>query len=320
MLEIREATTDEDLGHMVAIVSRVSPDNPMSIDEARWQDARYPGGKRFLAWLDGVPVGCGGAGRVYMYAEDFPALWGNISVLPEHRERGVGGALLEAIGGVALAAGKPELYGRTTGDRPEAIRFLERRGFREVERMKVVRLDLAGLEPAATNPPAGITITSLEASPELADRLYEVAVEALPDIPGDGRMDPGTPEEFRARDVDRALLPKGGYAVAVDDASGSVVGYSNLMLVVNNPGLAWHGMTAVRRAFRGRGVAGALKRATIAWGAANGLTAIETANDVDNAPMRAVNRKLGYRPMPDEVYFQGPAARVVASAEAGVPA
>jgi GNAT superfamily N-acetyltransferase len=314
MLKIREATSDEDLGHMVAIVSRVSPDNPMSIEEARWQDAQYPGGKRFLAWLDGVPVGCGGAGRVYMYAEDFPALWGNLTVLPEYRGRGVGSALLEALSGVARAAGKPELYGRTTGDRPEAIRFLERRGFREVERMKVVRLDLPGLDLPAVDPPAGITITSLEARPELADELYPVALEALPDIPGDGRMDPGTPEEFRARDVDRRLMPKGGYAVAVDDASGSVVGYSNLMLVANSPGLAWHGMTAVRRAWRGRGIAGAMKRATIAWGAANGIDAIETANDVDNAPMRAVNRRLGYRPMPDEVYFQGPALPAVVPA------
>ncbi|HET7182735.1 MAG TPA: GNAT family N-acetyltransferase [Candidatus Limnocylindrales bacterium] len=314
MLEIREAITDEDLGQMVAIIGRVSPDNPMSVEEARWQEAQYPGGKRFVAWLDGVAVGCGGAGRVYMYAEDFPALWGNISVLPEFRGRGVGSALLEAIGGVARANGKPELYGRTTGDRPEAIRFLERRGFREVERMKVVRLDLAGHEPPAIDPPAGITITSLEARPDLAGHLYEVAVEALPDIPGDGRMDPGTPEEFLVRDVDRSPMPKGGYAVAVDDESGTVVGYSNLMLVANNPRLAWHGMTAVRRAWRGRGIAGSLKRATISWAVANGLDAIETANDVDNAPMRAVNRRLGYRPLPDEVYFQGPASH------AGVPA
>lgn len=318
MLEIREATSDEDLGHMVAIIARVSPDNPMSIADARWQDAQYPGGKRFVAWLDGVPVGCGGAGRVYSYAEDFPALWGNLSVLPEHRGRGVGSALLEAISGVALAAGKPDLYGRTTSDRPEAMRFLEHRGFREVERMKVVRLDLTGSALAAVEPPAGITITSLEASPGLADHLYDVALEALPDIPGDERMDTGTRAEFRARDVERANMPPGAYAVAVDDASGLVVGYSNLMLVANNPGLAWHGMTAVRRAWRGRGIAGALKRATIAWGAANGLTAIETANDVDNLPMRAVNRRLGYRPMPDEVYFQG--AAVQAAAHAAVPA
>lgn len=292
---------------MVAITGRVSPDSPMSIDDTRWQDAQYPGSRRFVAWLDGAPVGCGGAGRVYMYAEDFPALWGNVAVLAEHRRRGVGSALLEAISGVALAAGKPELLGRTTEDKPEAVRFLANRGFREVERMKVVRLDLAGLAVPAVEAPVGITVTSLAARPDLADALYDVAVEALPDIPGEGRMDPGTAAEFRARDVDRDIMPKGGYAVAVDTGSGAVVGYSNLMLVPGNPALAWHGMTAVRRAWRGRGIAGALKRATIAWAASHGLEAIETANDVDNAPMRAVNRRLGYRPLPDEIMFQGPA-------------
>lgn len=318
MLEIREATSDEDLGHMVAIIRRVSPDNPMTVEEARWQDEKYPGGKRFVAWLDGQPVGSGGAGRVYMYAEDFPALWGNLTVLPEHRGKGVGSALFEAISGVARSAGKPELYGRTTSDRPEAIRFLEHRGFREVERMKVVRLELEGLAAPAVDPPAGITITSLAARPELADELYAVALEALPDVPGDGRMDPGTPAEFRARDVDRATMPKGGYVVAIDTATGTVVGYSNLMLVAGTPGLAWHGMTGVRRVWRGRGIAGAMKRAAIGWAIANELTAIETANDVDNEPMRAVNRRLGYRPMPDEVYFQGPAVQV--GAPAVVPA
>jgi GNAT superfamily N-acetyltransferase len=314
MLEIRQAITDEDLGHMVAIIGRVSPDNPMSVEEARWQDAQYPGGKRFVAWLDGVAVGCGGAGRVYMYAEDFPAFWGNISVLPEHRGRGVGSALLDAIGGVAVAAGKPELYGRTTSDRPEAVAFLERRGFREVERMKVVRLELANLVPPPIDAPAGISITSLADRPELADRLYDVAVEALPDIPGDGRMDPGTPDEFRVRDIDRPVLPPWGCAVAIDEASGEAVGYSNLLLVAGTPGLAWNAMTAVRRGWRGRGVAGALKRAAIGAAVTNGLHAIETANDIDNAPMRAVNRRLGYEPMPDEIYFRGPATR------SGVPA
>jgi GNAT superfamily N-acetyltransferase len=306
MLEIREAVTDDDLGHMVAIIHRVSPEDPMSIEEARWQDTQYPGGKRFVAWLDGEPVGCGGAGRIYMYAEDYPALWGNLTVLPEHRRRGIGAALLDAISGVARAAGKPDLYGRTTSDRPDAVQFLERRGFREVERMKAVRLELAGLVAPAIDPPSGVAIASLAERPDVADQLHAVALEAFPDIPGEAPMDAGTAAEFRTRDVDRSVLPPWGFAVAIDEPTGQVVGYSNLQLVAGNPGLAWNGMTAVRRAWRGRGVASALKRATIAWAIANGLHAIETANDVDNAPMRAVNRRLGYVALPDEIYFQGP--------------
>ena len=56
-------------------------------------------------------------------------------------------------------------------------------------------------------------------------------------------------------------------------------------------------------------MAGALKRATIAWAIDHGLSALETGNDVDNAPMRAVNARLGYQPLPDELTMRGPLYR-----------
>ena len=40
---------------------------------------------------------------------------------------------------------------------------------------------------------------------------------------------------------------------------------------------------------------------------ANGLDALRTGNDVDNAPMRAINARLGYRPLPDILTMRGPA-------------
>ena len=61
-------------------------------------------------------------------------------------------------------------------------------------------------------------------------------------------------------------------------------------------------MTAVRRAWRGRGSRRALKRGDDRAGrSTTGSTALETGNDVDNAPMRAVNARLGYQPLPDEL-------------------
>lgn len=306
MLEIRPATSDEDLEQFARIVSTVSPDDSTSVDEIRWADATYPGGQRFLARLDRVPVGAGSVGRVYVYPEDYPGLWTNISVLPEHRRRGVGSALLTAIAEAARAAGKSLLVGRTAADRPETIAFLAHRGFLEHERMKAGRLVLAGVEPPAVDAPAGVEITTLEARPDLVDGVYAVAVEAFPDIPNDVPMATGTLEEFRARDVDRTIVPKGAFAVGVDGATGRVVGYANLILVPGNPRVAWHDMTAVVRSWRGRGLATALKRATIRWAIANGVEALDTANDTDNAAMRAVNARLGYEPLPDEVNVRGP--------------
>ena len=43
----------------------------------------------------------------------------------------------------------------------------------------------------------------------------------------------------------------------------------------------------------------------MAWAIANGLEALETGNDVDNAPMRAVNVRLGFRPLPDFLVMRG---------------
>lgn len=167
MLEVRPAGSDEDLGHVVRIVTEVSPEAPVTVEEMRWSDEAYPGGRRFLAWLDGVAVGAGGAGRVYIYPPEFEGLWGNISVMPEHRRKGVGSALLAAMSHAAREQAKTMLIGRTTADRPEAIEFLEHRGFREHERMKIVRLELDSLELLPLEPPDGVVITSLEARPEL---------------------------------------------------------------------------------------------------------------------------------------------------------
>jgi mycothiol synthase len=308
MLQIRPATTDDELAHIARIAAIVWPASPVSVEEMRWQEQTYPGGRRFIAWLDGEPVGAGGAGRAYSFPPDFPGFWSNLSVLPDHRRRGVGTALLAAISDVARDAGKSMLLGTTTSDRTDSIDFLEHRGFREHERMKVVKLDIQGLERPAIEPPTGVTISSLEAHPELVPSVYAVAQEALPDIPGDGPEIPPTLEEFRIRDVDRAIIPAGGFVIGIDVVTGRVAGYANLMLVPGRPTVAWHGMTAVARAWRGRGLARALKAATIAWALDNGLEALEGSNDVENAPMRAVNKRLGYQPEPDEIQFRGPLA------------
>ena len=100
--------------------------------------------------------------------------------------------------------------------------------------------------------------------------------------------------------------------MAVDDATGDAVAYASLLFVPGSTTVAWHDMTAVRRAFRGRGLATILKRATIAWAIDHGLEALETGNDVENAPMRAVNARLGYAPLPDELTMRGPLVGVPA--------
>ena len=53
-------------------------------------------------------------------------------------------------------------------------------------------------------------------------------------------------------------------------------------------------MTGVRRRYRGRKVAQALKILAVQQARARGVAQIETGNDSRNAAMLAINRKLGF--------------------------
>jgi GNAT superfamily N-acetyltransferase len=302
---------DEGIAEYVRVRCAVTPENPDSVEQVRWEDASYPGEVvRLLARRsDGVAIGTASTGRIWMHSPSYERYWLGLWVLPESRNRGIGGRLLDAVSTVARSAGKTGFQTELSEAQVEGHRFLAARGFVEVERMKSVRLELAGLTAPRARPVSGIRITSLAAEPALLAGVHRVAVEAFPDVPtGDEPLYVGTLDEFVARDVDRASVPRDAFMVAVDEASGEAVGYANLVFQPGSTTVAMHDMTAVRPRFRGRGIATALKHATISWAVAHGLDALETGNDEMNAPMRAVNRTLGYRPIPDWIGLHGPLA------------
>lgn len=309
MFTIREAGQgDDDLATIVRLVNTVTPDDPDSVENLRWSNETYPGSSRFIAETDGHPVGVATVGRMYVHPPEFEAFWANIAVLETSRRQGIGTALLTTISERARSRGKHILHIPANDARPEGIDFLTRRGFTEYERNKAVSLDLATVERPSADVPKGIVLTTLARRPDLIDGVYAVAVEAFADVPGgDTPMAAGDPAEFRAREVDRPGIPHHGFIVALDEGTGRVVGYASLIRI---PGAArpaaWHDMTAVARDHRGRGIAGAMKRAVIRWAIADGIEILEAGNDTDNAAMRAVNARLGYRPLPDNVILRGP--------------
>jgi GNAT superfamily N-acetyltransferase len=295
----------------IRIRNAVLPENTDSLEHVRWEITTYPGETtHFLAeTADGTAVGTASTGRIWMHERDYPRFWLGIWVLPEARNRGTGSALYAAISEVARAAGKTEFDTELSVAHEIGHRFLANRGFVETDRAKMVRLDLAGLPAPESRAPDGIGITTLAARPDLVPGVHATALEAFPDIPSeDDPIDVGTLEAFRARDVDRVGIPHDAFFVAIDEATGEVAGYASLSYAAGSTTVAYHDMTAVRRAYRGRGIAAALKRATIAWAVNHGLEALDTGNDEHNAPMRAVNLALGYRPLPDWVGLRGPLA------------
>jgi mycothiol synthase len=302
---------DADLATVAAIVNVASPESPTSVAEQRWSERTYPGTIRLIGELEGLPVGVATVGRIYMYPPDFDGLWGSVDVLPEARRHGVGGALLRAIARETAVLGKGFLHVPATEARLDGIAFLEHRGFHEIDRHRIVRLELAGVERPDIVAAAGLALTDLARRPDLVEGVHRVAVEAFPDIPSSEPMATGDLAEFVARDVDRPGMPLDAFIVAVDAATGEVAGYASLLLLGGSTTEAVHDMTAVRPGWRGRGRATAMKRAMIAWAFDHGLAALETGNDVANGAMRAVNARLGYRPRPDEVTLRGSVAEAM---------
>ena len=93
-------------------------------------------------------------------------------------------------------------------------------------------------------------------------------------------------------------------ALAGDD----VVAYAKLSLSLARPTVAMHDMTGVLRAWRGRGIARALKAAEIAWAMENGYERLETQNEERNEPIRRLNERYGYVVEPGSVTVRGPIA------------
>lgn len=306
---IREATgRDEDLATMVRIINETTPDDPDSIENVRWSNETYPGTSRFIAEDGGMAIGVGTVGRIYVHAPEFEAFWATITVVPSARRRGVGTALLATVSDRARERGKHVLHIPASEARPEGIDFLLHRGFSEYERSKSSSLELRDLTPPPPDVPDGIVLTTLADRPDLIAEVYAVGIEGFADTPGgDTPMSTGDLAEFRTREVDRPGIPHEGFFLAQDAASGRVVGYASLIRI---PGAArssaWHDMTAVARDYRGRGIAGALKRATIRWAIGDGMEVLEASNDTDNAAMRAINARAGYRPLPDTLTMRGP--------------
>ena len=187
-------------------------------------------------------------------------------------------------------------------DEPDAIAFLENRGFEPVGRMQHVTLDLtdaSGDVPA----PSGVEIRPVT---DVSDEeLYAIALEAEADVPapsGEGSIDLPSFEEWQRRSVAAAFPGRAHSFVAFVD--GVPVGYA--LMGRGSEGFGFHEMTAVRPAWRGRGIALALKRAQVASAKAAGLRKLAAVNSEHNPAMQRVNERLGFVQEPAALHFRGP--------------
>ncbi len=302
MLEISPcAPADKEL--TLGIYNAVWPHDAITMDEVRSFEAGLIAHGDFLARIDGEPAGSG-YGAVGSWRPDVVFLL--LTVLPDKRTRGAGTGLYEAVSDWARERGLETLEAVVSDDDPESLAFAERRGFVEHRREKGVVLDLAEADPPPVQSPEWVEIVTWAERPELDRGMYEVALEAYPDIPGgeDEEIEPFA-EWLTNHMQGSGDLPEATFVALADD---EVVGYAKFSLTAARPKVASHDLTAVKRAWRGRGVARALKATQIAWAKANGYEQLWTRNEERNAPIRHLNKEFGYRPAVGRIYLRGPLA------------
>lgn len=298
-LVIAPAESDADLEALITVRKATDPRARPTLANLRHALTSSHAGLVFLvARLGDEPVACG-----FVQRSTAAHAAADVSVVPSRRRRGVATAMLAEASAHAARLGKDRLQFAVRKSDEDFRSLLERRGFQKVGAEEAVSLQLGGEVPDQTVPD-GIDIVSRRERSFVAEALYEVFVEAEQDVPGA----PGgeTIESWSAREIDRpSRSPDLSFAAYVGDEP---VGYA-VLDVRGDEG--HHGFTAVKRAWRRRGVATALKRAQIRAATEMALTRLVTGSEERNLPMRTLNERLGYRPDPElsTVVMEGPLQR-----------
>jgi GNAT superfamily N-acetyltransferase len=297
--EIR-AIEDGELDSWVAVMRAVDEDTGTVEDYVDWRRQAQE-----TVWLLASDVGAGIG--IAGWHEPPGVARGDIRVVEDERGKGIGSALLERLGLWAQELGYGELIGEVREQDQASIAWTERRGYVEVGRNSRLVLDLASVQAPDVDPPDGIAITTWSERPDLIEDVYAVAREAYPDVPGEADEVMPSFEQWLSMDMQGTGDRPEATFIAL--AGNEVAGYAKFSISNARPGVAMHDMTGVRRSWRGRGIAGALKRAEIAWAKRNGFTRLETANEERNEPIRRLNQRHGYVPEPGHVVVRGPIAR-----------
>lgn len=136
-------------------------------------------------------------------------------------------------------------------------------------------------------------------TPETVQQLYDLAVELSRDAPWYEDVSKPPLEVWRTEFIDSELILMDAFTVAL--AGDQLIGQSALMRDRHDESIIRTGLTGVRRGFRRRGIATAMKMRAIAPTAALSATEdgirVQTGNAAEN-PMLDLNLKLGFKKQP----------------------
>jgi GNAT superfamily N-acetyltransferase len=304
MITVRQAEPDADFPRIAELLSIYGPE-PITVEQL-WEWERRMSADRIRQRLVAVESDGAIAGYGYLDHETWMRpgrfeLWALVD--PTQRRVGVGAALYDHAQQLAVAHGATSFGSEVRDDDPASLQFAERRGFRIEGHTFESTLDLTTFDThrfegtIESAKAAGIrffTMADLGDTEEAKHKLYDLNRRTALDNPSaDGTFPPF--EEFQQFVFGASWYRADGQILAADGER-----WIGIAAVAYYPerNSAYNAFTGVERDYRGRGLARALKLLAIQFAQRYGADYIRTNNDSQNAPMLAINSKLGYRPEP----------------------
>ncbi len=234
----------------------------------------------------------------------------SVDVHPDHQRKGYGAAMYDHVA-ADLAERDPLFFtADTREDKPDFIRFLEKRGF--VRQMRypvsylfVNKFDFAkfgGIEKHVAE--QGIEIVNVPdlpaRDPDWERNWYELENECWLDVPLPEPPTKASFEQFASR-FDSPNYDAKAHFIAID--GDRYVGLTGMWISIAEKHKLYTGLTGVVRSHRRKGVATALKLHGIRFAREYGATIVETDNE-ENNPMFGLNQMLGFEAQPAWLDFR----------------
>ena len=301
--------TDENLEQYALVRNAIWTDWPMTVAELQYENAtRDPRCRceRWIAAKDSQVVAIAEYEQtVYDYHPQKFAIY--IGVLPAFRRQGLGTQLYDFILSKLSSSNPLKFKTYLCETWQDSLKFANKHGYTEELREQFARLDASRFTTFTTDilTIPGIRLTNMgvlsQENPESWRKLHALAGMVAQDIPSPEPLQSSPFEVWKKRFVSPNYFPEGN-TVAIDEATGEYVGLTSLWRQESNLDLQ-QAITGVRREYRRRGIARAMKLQGIAAAQKIGATGILTDNEVNNRGMLKINQDLGFTPLPAWMHY-----------------
>ncbi len=296
--------TDEEYAAIVAVHNAAWPQDPKTVASNKHHDTTREAQyfyERHVVEVDGVIVAEVTVGHTFwsFRPNKYFIEW---STLPEHAAT-LDEKILHHFEALLIARGATQIQVDAREDRPEKALTLAN-GYKNLMREAVSHLVIADFDIAPYSEldahlhKQGISIyTAAELEAQEPDswaaKLEEASWTMFQDVPSTDTFTRPSLQHW----LDQFKSPtrsKETYFVAVTEARD----YIGLTRLETSPGHKMYtGLTSVKRTWRRKGIATALKVAAIRYAKTTDFTVIETDNE-ENNPMYDLNMQLGFKPQP----------------------